>query len=145
MAETNRWLMSQSYTAAEAPPTQSSVLHTFLSFKGISFALGAECSFCSLLLSPLRIFHRCVLNKSYAHSIPFCHLFPGRPKLVQCQSSNLCLIHRNFSPQRVNAFHWGGLSWDTHKQKWDPASHSSHDKILRRAKSINLFQMRIVG
>lgn len=35
-------------------------------------------------------------NKSFAHVITFCLLFPGRPRLIQCQSSNLHLIYRIF-------------------------------------------------
>lgn len=49
----------------------------------------------SCLLS-LLFFTDVFLNKSFAHTILFWHLFPGRPKLIQRQSSNLYLIYRIF-------------------------------------------------
>lgn len=49
----------------------------------------------SCLLSTL-FFTDVFLNKSFAHVITFCLLFPGRPRLIQCQSSNSYLIYRIF-------------------------------------------------
>lgn len=43
------------------------------------------------------VFFTCVfLNNSSAHGIPSCHLLPGRPTLIQCHISNLCVTHRTF-------------------------------------------------
>ena len=72
------------------------------------------------------------LSKSFAHVIPFWYLFPGRPKLIKYQSSSLCLIHGIcfFPSERVNTFHQGESPYNVHKQRRNPASRSSYDKIL---------------
>lgn len=77
------------------PPHAALLLQLFFPLCRCLNALPAH----SCLLPPL-FFTDIFLNQSFVHGSPFCHLFPGRPRLRECQSSSLCYIHRIFLPQR---------------------------------------------
>lgn len=101
----------------------------------------------SCLLSTL-FFTDVFLNKSFAHVITFCLLFPGRLRLIQCQSSNSYLIYRIFFFLILREGQYISLGRTSPRCAQTEVG-SSFMLLLKyheyKFETINLFQKQIVG